>query len=309
LPGVTSAAYTTSAPMVMVGGIWSVELPDRPIPVAERPTIGLRYSTPGYFETMRIPLRAGRDVAASDTADPPFVAVISEGMARKLWPGEDPIGKHFKVAFFERTVVGVVGQVRMRGPERESEPQVYIPYKQIPDGWMPFFAPRDLLVRAAGDPRALAPALRAVIAEVDPEEPVANVRLLSAVVSATPAPRRAQLWVLGLFAALAFLLAAVGIYGLLSFAVSNRAQEIGVRMALGATPGSILAMVLREGIGLGAIGVGVGLLLAYFAGRSLEALLAGVAPTDTPTLIGALAPALIMTIAGSLPPACRPAPL
>jgi putative ABC transport system permease protein len=307
LPGVASAGYTSGVPMAMGGGIWQVELPDHPQPPAERRTVSVRFLTPDYFATLRIPLVAGRDVAASDTAERPFVAVISESLARRTWPGADPIGKRLKVAFFERTVVGVVGDVRVRGPERDSEPQVYVPYKQIPDGWMPYFAPKDLLVRAAGDPLALVPALRAIIAAVDPEEPVANVRLMAEIVDSMTAPRRVQLWVLGTFAALAFLLAAVGIYGLLSFAVSNRAQEIGVRMALGATPGSILSMVLREGVGLAAVGAGVGLLLAYVAGRSLEALLAGVQPTDTPTLVGALATALVMTVAGSLAPAWRAA--
>jgi ABC-type antimicrobial peptide transport system permease subunit len=162
-------------------------------------------------------------------------------------------------------------------------------------------------VRASSDPAALAPALRAIVAAADADEPVTNVRLLTDVVDAQTAPRRVQLAILGAFAALAFLLAAVGIYGLLSFAVSNRAQEIGVRMALGATPGSILGMVLREGLGLAGVGTFVGLLLAYAAGRSLEALLAGVAPTDTPTLVAALTLALVMTLAGSLVPAWRAA--
>jgi putative ABC transport system permease protein len=139
----------------------------------------------------------------------------------------------------------------------------------------------------------------------DGEQPVSNVRPLADVVAAMMAPRRAQLHVLGGFAALAFALAAIGVYGLLAFAVSNRAREIGVRMALGASPASVVVMVLREGFALGAGGVAVGLALAWAAGRSLEALLAGVAPTDAPTLAAALALVLAMALAGSAVPAWR----
>jgi putative ABC transport system permease protein len=307
LPGVTDAAYTSFLPMVMGGGIWTVELPDRPRPEAELGTISLRYVTPRYFATLGIPLRAGRDVEIADGADRPFVAVVSESMARRYWPGEDPLGKTIKTAFFERKIVGVVGDVRVRGLERDSEPQVYVPYQQIPDGWMPFYAPKDLVVRAAANPAALAPALRAVIGDADADEPVADVRLLDDIVDAQTAPRRVQLDVIGTFAALAFLLAAIGIYGLLSFAVANRRQEIGVRMALGATPASILAMVLREGLLLAAIGAALGLALAAAAGRALEALLVGVEPTDAAALAAALALALVMTLAGSFVPAWRAA--
>jgi putative ABC transport system permease protein len=307
LPGVTDAAYTSFTPMAMGGGIWTVALPERPEPEGDLRMASLRFVTPGYFATLRIPLHAGRDIEAGDSADRQYVAVVSESLARRYWPDADPIGKKIKIAFFERTIVGLVGDVRVRGPERDSEPQVYVPYRQIPDGWMPWYAPKDLIVRGVSDPAGLVPALRAIVAEADAEEPVANVQLLEDIVDAQTAPRRVQLSILTTFAALAFLLAAIGIYGVLSFAVSNRAQEIGVRMALGATPGSILAMVLREGVGLAAIGAGLGLVLAYFAGRALEALLVGVAPTDTPTLVGALTLAVVMTLAGSLLPAWRAA--
>jgi predicted permease len=307
LPGVADAAYVTGVPMAFGGGIWPVYLPDHPVPEAELRTVSLRYITPRYFATMRIPFRAGRDVDATDVGDRPYVAVVSEGVAKRYWPGENAIGKVLKVAFFERTIVGVVGDVQTRGPERESEPQIYLPYRQIPDGWMTFYPPKDLVLRAAGQPLGLVPALRAIVAEADPDQPVANVRLLDDIVDSMTAPRRVQLNVILTFAGLAFLLAAIGIYGLLSFAVSSRAQEIGVRMALGASPSLILRMILREGMVLAAVGAAVGLGLAYFAGRALQALLVGVAPTDAPTLAGALVLALLMTLSGSLLPAWRAA--
>jgi hypothetical protein len=255
---------------------------------------------------MGVPMRQGRDVGDGDAQDRPFVAVVSESFARRHWPGQEAIGKRFTVAFAERTVVGVAGDVRTRGPERESEPQVYVPYRQVPDGWLPFYAPKDLALRTAGvDPTTLLLPLRAIIRDVDPEQPISNVRMLDEVVSAQTAPRRTQLYVIVCFAGLAFLLAAIGIYGLLSFAVSNRAQEIGVRMAIGASPGSVLRMVLKEGLMLSAAGAVVGVAAAWAAGRSLEALLVGVSPTDAPTLAAALALVLVMTLAGSLVPAWR----
>jgi predicted permease len=307
LPGVTGAAYISGLPMAMGGGIWSVAIPGRPPVENERRSVSLRFVTPDYFSVMQVPVRAGRDVSEADTGDRAPVAVVSESFVRRYWPGQNPIGKQFKVAFADRTVVGVAGDVRVRGLESDSEPQVYLPYKQVPDGSLMSYPPKDLLVRSTMEAATLVPALRAIVREVDPQQPISNVRPLEDVVAAQTAPRRVQLYVLGTFAALAFLLAGIGIYGLLSFAVSNRAQEIGVRMALGATPGSILQMVLREGLLLAAVGAVAGVGLAYVAGRSLEALLVGVTPTDGPTLACALAIVLVMTLIGSGVPAWRAA--
>ncbi len=305
LPGVTDAAYASFLPMAMGGGIWPVTISGDPPPTGPRPTVSLRYLTPHYFATLGVPLRAGRDVDDGDAADRSFVAVVSESFARRHWPGRDALGKRINVAFAERTVVGIVADVRVRGLERDAEPQVYVPYRQVPDGWLSFYAPKDLALRASGDPTLLLPALRAIIRETDPEQPISNVRLLDEIVDAQMAPRRTQLVTLLAFAGLAFLLAAIGIYGLLSFAVSNRAQEIGVRMAVGATPASILRMVLREGLLLAALGAIVGAAAAWAAGRWLESLLVGVSPTDAPTLAAALGLVLLMTLAGSLVPAWR----
>jgi MacB-like periplasmic core domain/FtsX-like permease family len=255
---------------------------------------------------LQIPLRAGRNFRETDIAKAPAVAVVSESFARRYWPGQDPIGKRFEMALAERTVVGVAGNVRVRGLERDSEPQVYLPQRQGPEV-LAFYQPQDLVVRSSTDPAALVPALRAIIAVADPDQPVSHVRTLDEVVDAQTTPRRVQLHVIGNFAALASLLAAIGIYGLLSFAVSNRSQEIAVRLALGARPLSILAMVRREGLALAAAGALVGLALAHVAGRSLEAALVGVRPTDVPTITAALAMVLVMTLAGSLVPAWRAA--
>jgi predicted permease len=305
LPGVSQAAYISFLPMVMKGGIWSATVQgDTRGPTAPR-AASLRFLTPGFFAALRIPLLEGRDVAESDTIDRPFVAVVSESFARRYWPGQDPLGRHFVLAGHDRAVAGVVGDIRIRGLERDSEPQVYLPYRQVPDGWFIFYPPKDLVVRAAGNPLALTPAIRRIVQRADPRQPVSNVRMLGDIVAAETAPRAAQVRVLGTFAAIAFLLAAVGIHGLLSFAVSQRTREIGVRVALGARPADILRMVLSQALWPAAAGAVAGVILGYLAGIALRALLAGVQPADPATFLAAGALCLIMTGAGCLIPALR----
>jgi len=233
---------------------------------------------------------------------------VSESFVRMFLAGRDPLTATFEFGPAGKlSIAGVVGDVRVRGLERDSEPQVYLPYRQIDDGWMPFYPPKDLVMRSSAPPATLVPALRAIVSGADPEQPVSSVRMLEEVVSDQTALRRAQLHVVGSFAALAFLLAALGIHGLLAFSVSGRSQEIGVRMALGATPRGILWMVLREGLLLAAAGAAIGLALAHVAGRSLGALLAGVPAADVVTLAAALVLALLMTLVGSAVPAWRAA--
>jgi predicted permease len=304
LPGVTGAAYISFLPMVMRGGIWPVDIKSRPQDEANRQTVSIRYVTPGFFSAMGIPLRMGRDVAESDTRESSPVALVSDSFVKRYWPSEDPVGRQINVANFDRTVIGVVGEIRVRGLERNSEPQVYLSYKQA-ERVHPFYAPKDLVVRSAGDPAALAPALRRIIKEADPAQPVSDVRLMNEIVEGETATRTVQVRVLGAFALVAFLLAAIGIHGLLAFAVSSRSQEIGVRMALGARPGDILSMILREGLLLAAVGIVIGAGLAYGAGRAMQSLLAGVGPADFETFSAAVVLALVMTLAGSLLPAMR----
>ncbi len=307
LPGVAHAAFISFVPMTMTGGIWEVEMPG----VASNPsaqdstTASLRFVTPGFFDTLAIPLVRGRDVREADTASSPFVAVVSESFVRRYWPDQDPLGRQFKVAMFDRTVVGVVRDVRVRGLERESEPQVYVPYRQIPDGWMTFYAPRELVVQASTDPTSLVASIRRIVKDVDPDLPVARVRTLAEIVDAQTAPRQTQLRVLQAFAGLSLLLAAVGIHGLLAYTVSQRRAEIGLRMALGARAADILTLVLRQSVSLAVPGTVLGLLIAYAAARQMEALLAGIPPADPTTFLLAGGLALLMTLAGSLLPATR----
>ena len=275
LPGVKSAAYISFLPMVMGGGIWPVSVAGESQTRDSSNTASLRYVTPEFFKTMGIPFHTGRDISESDTIDKPFVAVVSESFAKRYWPNESAIGHHFKFAFADRTIVGIVGDIRVRGLERTSEPQVYLSPRQVPDASIPFYGPKDLVIRASGDLPALVPAVRDIIHRADSQQPISDVRPLSAIVEDQTASRTAQVRVLGVFAGVAFLLAAVGIYGLLSFAVSQRDREIGVRMALGAQARDIFRMVLKQGIVLATVGILPGVLLAYASGRAMEALLAG----------------------------------
>ena len=304
LPGVTHAGYITFLPMAARGMIWPVILEghadDR-----DDGTASLRFVTPDYFAAMGIPVKAGRDVAPSDTAASPFVAVVSESFARRYWPGQNALGRRFRFGLADRTIVGVVGDVRVRGLERDSEPQVYLPSRQVPDGGLIGYAPRDLVIRSAVPAATLLPELRRIVARADPLLPISDVRPLSDLVAADTAPRRTQARALAAFAAVALGLAALGIHGLLSFTVSQRSREIGVRMALGATPRDILAMVLRRSAALAGAGALLGGLLALGAAFVMRALLAGVSPADAATFSAAIGLAVAMTAAGSALPAWR----
>jgi predicted permease len=311
LPGVRSAAYVTGLPMSHRGGIWPVSLTGEEVVPDDRNMASLRYLTPRYFATLGIPLRRGRDVAAADTREQPFVAVVSESFVQRHWPNENPLGKRFTLAFDERTVVGVVGDVRVRGLERPSEPQVYLPYRQVEDGSIIGYIPKDLVVRTDGPSGrgtpGLLPRIREIVKAVDPEQPISDVRTMSEIVGEETAPRVAQLRLLGALAAIALLIAGFGVHGLLTFTVSQRAQELGVRRALGAQTGDIIGLVLREGLALALIGAAIGVAVAYAAARGMSALLFGVRPEDPVTIAAAAALCFVTAVAGCVRPAMQAA--
>ena len=315
MPGVEAAAYISYLPMVMRGGIWPVTPEGVAADPVEQRTASLRLATPGFFDALRIPLRAGRDFAAGDARAPeaPLAegqpistpAIVSESFVREFLGGAEALGRRFRIAFFDATIVGIAGDVRVRGLERSSEPQVYLPSAMVPDGALVFYTPRDLVIRSTGSLDALVNPVRGAIARADPQQPVSDIRSLDVVVSAETASRRAQLAVLAGYAAAAVLLAAVGLHGLLAFVVSSRTREIGVRLALGARPASILGMVLRRGAVLAGGGIAAGLAAAGAVGQALRAVLAGVSPTDPVTLVGAALVALAAALIGSSWPAMR----
>jgi ABC-type antimicrobial peptide transport system permease subunit len=297
----------------MRGGVWEVltATPDPNSPggfvaPADQRRASLRFVTPGYFEAIGIPILQGRDVSVSDALDTPFVAVVSQSFVRQHFPNQDPIGRSFGFGFAVRTIVGVVGDIRFRGLERtDNEPQVYLAAMQQRDSQIGFYAPQDLIVRSSVPPATLMPAVRAIIRRADPQLPVTNMRTLDDVLALETAPRVVQLRVLGAFATVAFVLAAIGIHGLLSFTVSARSREIGVRIALGAKAGDILKMVVARSALLAGIGVVLGVAIAYAAGQTMQALLAGVDPSNVAVFAAAVFLTLVMTLAGSLLPALR----
>ena len=303
LPGVLEASYTSFLPMVFGGGIFSATTAGDPDEIA----VSIRFITPDYFATLGIPLLDGRDVTERDDAGAPLATVISQSLADRLWPGQNAIGRQLNVEVVGRgwTVVGVVGDVTVRGLERSSEPQMYFPFQQ--QQYLNFYAPKDLAIRTSGDPLALIPIVREIIRETDPRQVISDVRLLDDVVASQTGSRRAQLSVLGIFAGVAFLLAAVGVHGLLSYAVSTRTKEVGVRLALGARRQDVLGMFLGQALKLGIAGAAVALPLAYAAGRAMEPILFGVGPGNLAIYAAAVALALAMAIAGSLVPAARAA--
>jgi len=307
LPGVAAAAYVTGLPMAMGGGIWPVALASEEVLREASNTASLRYVTPGYFSTLRIPLRRGRDIDETDTGDRTYVAVVSESFAKRHWPDQDPIGRTFTFALSQRTVVGVVGDVRVRGLEQTSEPQAYIPSGQVADESIIGYIPKELVIRSGFPAEQWMPAVRRIIASVDPEQPISNVRPLGDIVGDETAPRRVQLRLLAILSGLALLIAGVGIHGLLSFTVSQRTHELGIRRALGAREGAMVAMVLREGLTLTVIGTVVGIGVALAVGRGMSALLFGVRPDDPQAIGVSVGLCLITALVGCLRPALRAA--
>jgi putative ABC transport system permease protein len=305
LPGVTAAGYTSGIPMIMWGGVTGIEIPGEPVRPRRSSPVSIRWVTPGYLETLGLPVLSGRELDETDRGGAPLVAVVSESFAKRYWPGRDAIGMRFRTWNQERAVIGVVSDIRVRGLERSSEPQLYVPIAQAPDTIGDFYAPKDLALRAPGRAAGLAAAVKEIVARVDAEQPVSDVRLLSEVVEAQTVGRRAQLQVLGALAAVALLLTGIGIHGLLAFMVAQRSREIGVRLALGAEPKRVGRMIVGEAARLALFGGLPGVLAAYLAARGMSALLFGIEPADPLTLGAAVLLVLLVTLAGALIPAIR----
>jgi putative ABC transport system permease protein len=305
LPGVQSAGFISGLPIVMPALITSVEIPGQPARNRRTNGVSHRWVTPQYFKTMGIPIIRGRDVENADTADRPFVAVVSASFVERYWPGQDPIGKTFTHLGNDRTIVGVVGDVKVRGVERTNEPQLYVPALQCPDQLPPQFDPKDLVIRHSGGAERLIGSVRQIVHDADPEQPISDVRMMDEILAQNTVDRTTQLQLLGAFAILAILLSGVGIYGLLAYSVSQRSQEIGVRLALGAEPSRVGRMVFADGMRLTLFGIAPGVVGAYLAGRGMQALLFGVAPSDPMTFLTAIGATLLMAFAGSLLPVLR----
>ena len=280
LPGVQSVGATTSVLMDNLPNSSGFSIEGRPRePEAQRLELPFDSVTPTYFRSMGIPLLSGRTITPQDVADGPQVALVNEAVVRRYFPNEDPLGKRFKFGDPEDqapwiTIVGVVKDVRRQGLDTAARIASYLPHRQRPARSL------EVVIRAAGEPLALAGAARDTIRSLDRDLPITNLRTMSDVLSETSAQRRFNMLLLGLFAGVALLLAAVGIYGVMAYAVTQRTHEIGIRMALGARPRDVLSLVLKQGLGLALAGVALGLGGAFALTRLMASLLYEVSATD-----------------------------
>ena len=302
LPGVRSAAAISFLPLAGPGMGTSFNRTDRPAPPdGQFPSTEVRPVTPNFFKTMNIPQLAGRDISDTDRADAPLVAVVSEELVRRIFPGEDPLGKRLQVAIGRREgmnveIVGVVGNVKFASLDAEPRPAVYIPLPQLSIGLATFVARTEL------DPLSLSNAVGGAVRSIDPELPLADVRSMEEVVDVTLARPRTISVLLTAFAAIALILAGVGVYGVMAYSVSQRTQEIGVRMALGATAQSVFRLVLGQALKLVAIGVVAGVVVAAALTQMLETLLFQTAPLDPLTFsLTALVLIAVATLASYIP--------
>jgi putative ABC transport system permease protein len=307
LPGVQSAGMTTLLPMTgrnssgstfidqtTTQGLTGSQQFQKSYLEADQRTV-----TPGFFDAMRIPLRRGRVLTSADAADAALTAVVDEEFAGRLWPDREPIGQRIANSAVPntnppvprwRTVVGIVGHVKNNALDQVGREQIYVPIAQTP------FPIRNmyLTVRAFGDPAAMASSIQRTVRTLDPSLPAYEVKTMDAWLDATVSPRRFNVMLLLAFGALALTLAAIGTYGVIAYSVSQRTQEIGIRMALGASRQDVLRMVVGGGLRLAIAGVLIGVALSLAAGRFISTLLFGVRATD-PLTFGAVVAALMAT--------------
>ncbi len=291
LPGVESAGAAQIFPLAGDDYILSFEqIGKPPVPVGNEPSAAYYSATPGYFTSLRIPIRAGRDFSEHDDAAAPPVAIISESMARQFYAGENPLGQRIRMGNGSKPaeIVGIVGDVRDQQLDTKGLPAVYEPAAQVPFGAMYFG------IRTEGDPASLISGVRAVIRDLDPELPLDAVGTVDALVSSSLSQRRFAMLLMAIFAGLALVLAMVGIYGVISYSVTQATQEIGIRMALGARRGDVLRMVFGYAGVLMAAGLALGVVVALATARLLASQLFAVKPTD-PATYAAVAFALLAT--------------
>ena len=306
LPGVKSAAAGWPLPFSgsQIGVNFDIE--GRPTAPGDSPSASIAVVTPNFFNTMRIPILRGRDFASTDAGQAPDVVIVSEGFAHKYFPNEDPIGKHIKPGLSDgvrhspmRQIIGVVGDVKQRSLVRDAPPMYYLPLAQAGIN-----AP-DIVLRTAGDPTALIAPLRAQMHNLDRGVPLYQVHTLSDVLADNMAQPRFQVVLLASFAIMALLLSAVGLYAVLSYLVSQRVNEIGLRLALGAQRGDVLRLILKRGLSLAGIGLVVGLAASAGLTRLISSQLFGVRSFDVLTYSGVTVLMILISLAASAAPALR----
>jgi len=309
LPGVRSAAAASFLPVSGGGSIIHFNITGRP-PKSPKEFIaaGYRTITPNYLETLGVPLLQGRLFTAADNERAPAVVIINASMARVFFPSENPLGKHLQLGALPdqqipmMEIVGVVGDVRP-GLGLDPQSEMYLPYRQA-DVVLPVFQ-LSVVLRTAGDPLTETSALRAALSQIDPNQPLVRVRTMEENMAGTVAQPRFRAWLIGIFAALALVLAAVGVYGVMSYTVTQRTIEIGVRVSMGAQPRDVFRSIVGEGLRLALVGVGVGLLASLALTRLIRSFLYDTSAYDPVTFIGVSVLLTLIAAAASFFPARR----
>ena len=304
VPGVISVGTTTRVPLAGGGSTQPFSVEGRPTgAIAEQPMAQTRYISPDYFRAIGISLRQGRFFSDQDRDNTPPVVIISDAMARRFWPGENPIGKRLTPSFHveqgAREIVGVVGDVKATGLDVDSAAMMYLPYKQSPRPYMSF------VVRTASNPESLVQPVSRAIYSIDKEQALTDVQTMDQVLTSSLSGRRFNMTLLMTFAGVALVLAAVGVYGVMNYTVTLRKRELGIRMALGAGRMDVLRLVLGQGLKLTLIGVAAGLISAYALTRLMASLLYGVTATDYITFISISAVLIAVGVVASYVPARR----
>lgn len=291
LPGVRNAATSAALPLkwIRLTPVLPEGSPDVPLP--KRPFIDIEAISPQWFQTLRVPLRAGRDFTAADSAQAPKVVIVNETFARRFWPNENPLGKHIVVGRgpAPAEVIGMAADIKNKGLDQETQAQLYLPFAQLPWGDM------NLLVRTAVAPQSIISAVRGQIAAVDPDQPITKIQTVEEIMDNSRSQPRFTMLLLGVFSATALALAVIGIYGVLSYSVAQRRQEFGIRMALGAEHADILHLVVRQGLLLAIAGIAIGLMAALLFTRVMASMLYKVGALDLATFV--LTPLLFLGIA------------
>jgi len=311
-PGVTIAAVSSQAPLGPGGGSNGLIPEGKPLVIESAITSRLRIITPGYFDALRIPVRAGRTFTSADIAGGPRVMVVNEALARLAYPGEDAVGK--RITCCEggpddpryKTIVGVVADTRWRGPGVEASPEFYLPIQQIPpEAWDWIERSMTVVARTSGEPARLASAMRAAVASVDPTVPTYDIATMEERLGRSLAQSRFNTFLLTTLGTIGLVLAAVGLYGVLAYLVVQRSHEIGVRMALGATARDVIMLITRQTLRLVIAGIVVGMVMAALATRLLRELLVGVSPTDPTTFASVVIVLVGAALLASVVPARR----
>jgi predicted permease len=303
LPGVTAAGGTTRLPLGSTSVSTSVVVEGRDVPAGEAPEVQFRRAVHDYFRAMGIPVLRGRDFTTADGPNAPPVAVVNETLARRLFPGEDPVGRRIRTGPSPNatwlTIVGVIGDIRHSGLDVPAEPELYVPARQGPPV-APF-----LVLRTATDPAELAETVRAALRRMEPHLSVFDIRTMEQVRATSVATRRFLLLLVGVFGALALGLAAVGVYGVTTLVVAERTAEIGLRLALGAEPAAALGLVVRQALTLAGLGVALGLVAAWLLSPLAASQLFGITAHDPLSLVAAPTVLLLVAVLAALVPARR----